>query len=38
MGDAVGNPLAVQRIGLCAFTVQSRGSVTGLETKIPQTA
>ena len=38
MGDAVGNPLTVQRTGLCAFTAQSRGSVTGMETKIPQPA
>ena len=33
---AQGNSLAVQWLGLCAFTAEGLGSVPGQETKIPQ--
>ena len=33
-----GNSLAVQWLGLCAFTAEGTGSITGWGTKIPQAA
>ena len=35
---AQGNSLAVQWLGLCAFTAEGLGSIPGQETKIPQAA
>ena len=34
--SALGNSLVVQWLGLCAFTAEGPGSVSGQGTKIPQ--
>ena len=35
-GKFIGNSLAVQWLGLCAFTAEGPGSISGQGTKIPQ--
>ena len=34
--DSIGNPLAVQWLGLCIVTTEGWGSIPGQETKVPE--